>query len=63
VLLNFWASWCGPRRREMPGLVRIHHEYKSKGLVVFGVNDEGRGTAREFAEANGLSFDTLDGGN
>ena len=60
VLLSFWASWCGPCRRELPELSRINQEYKDKGLVVLGVNDEGKGTARDFAAKASLSFDTLD---
>ena len=37
VLVNFWASWCVPCRKEMPDLVRISNEYASKGVVVLGV--------------------------
>jgi peroxiredoxin/outer membrane lipoprotein-sorting protein len=60
VLLNFWASWCGPCRRELPSVVKLHEELKSKGLVVLGVNDEGKGTAQTFADKVGLTFPTLD---
>jgi peroxiredoxin/outer membrane lipoprotein-sorting protein len=60
VLLSFWASWCPPCRRELPELSALNQEYKEKGLVVFGVNDEGRGTARKFADLAELSFLTLD---
>lgn len=60
VLLSFWASWCGPCRRELPELSALAKEYQGKGLVVFGVNDEGKGAARKFTEEKGLAFPTLD---
>lgn len=38
VLLDFWASWCGPCRKSMPHLEQTYQKYQSKGLVVVGVN-------------------------
>lgn len=37
VVLNIWATWCGPCRLEMPELVKISNDYKTRGLVVLGV--------------------------
>jgi thiol-disulfide isomerase/thioredoxin len=37
VVVNIWATWCGPCRLEMPDLVKLSHEYKSRGLIVLGV--------------------------
>lgn len=38
TLVDFWASWCGPCRREMPNLVKAYKEYKDKGLEIVGVS-------------------------
>jgi peroxiredoxin len=38
VLLDFWATWCGPCMQSIPELVRIQEKYKDKGLVVLGVS-------------------------
>ncbi|MDX6443522.1 MAG: hypothetical protein QOH71_596 [Blastocatellia bacterium] len=37
VILNIWATWCGPCRQEMPELVKMSSEYKTRGLVVLGI--------------------------
>jgi glutathione peroxidase-family protein len=37
LIVNIWATWCGPCRQEMPELVKMSNEYKSRGLVVLGL--------------------------
>lgn len=38
VLIDFWASWCGPCRKENPNVVRMYNQYKDKGFEIFGVS-------------------------
>jgi peroxiredoxin len=40
VMINFWASWCGPCRQEMPLLDSIYKQYKDMGFILLGVNVE-----------------------
>lgn len=41
VLIDFWASWCGPCRREMPNVVRAYQQYKDKGFTVYSISFDG----------------------
>jgi thiol-disulfide isomerase/thioredoxin len=51
VVLDFWASWCGPCRRSFPWLNEMHNKYQQDGLVVIGVNlDASQQDAAEFLE-------------
>ena len=62
VLLDFWASWCPPCREELPAIAKLSEEYKERGLVVLGMNDEGRATAKGYLLSAHLTLPTLDDG-
>ena len=55
VLIDFWASWCMPCRRENPNVVRLYNKYKNKGFTIFSVSlDKDAEAWKEAIEKDGL---------
>jgi peroxiredoxin len=59
VLVNFWATWCPPCRKEMPDLDALYRAYGKKGLVVLAISDEEGGKVKTFLAAHGVSYPVL----
>ncbi|HWP48508.1 MAG TPA: TlpA disulfide reductase family protein [Candidatus Limnocylindrales bacterium] len=58
ILLNFWATWCGPCAKELPKMAKLYEQYKDKGFVLIGVSlDFGNPeVVKAFLEERGLNF-------
>lgn len=57
VLIDFWASWCGPCRKENPNVKRLYEQYKNKGFEIFGVSlDSDKGRWVQAIEQDGLEW-------
>jgi thiol-disulfide isomerase/thioredoxin len=60
VLLDFWATWCEPCRRDLPAVEKLHQEFHRKGLVVLGVDGrEDSEAVRQFLSSSKLSYPIL----
>ncbi len=60
VLVNFWASWCGPCREEMPKLEELYKKYKDLGVTILGINiDENPQLAKKLLKDIQVTFPIL----
>lgn len=59
VLVNFWATWCPPCRKEMPDLDSLYSRFKGKGFVVLAISDEDAATVRPFIAQHQYAYPIL----
>ena len=59
VLVNFWATWCPPCRKEIPDLENLYKRFSSQGFVVLGITDEDAAKIDTFLKAHPISYHVL----
>ena len=60
-VMNFWATWCEPCRREIPLLIKLRHERAARGLAVIGIAIDLRAAVVKYAAAAGIDYPLLIG--
>ncbi len=61
LIINFWATWCAPCRKEMPLLEQVHQQWQGRGLAVVGVAVDRLESVRTFIGETGISYPILVG--
>lgn len=59
VVANFWATWCGPCREEIPEFVQLQHQYRAKGVQFVGIAVDNRKQVADFAKRFGINYPVL----
>jgi peroxiredoxin len=60
VLLDFWATWCPPCRKEIPGFIELYNNYRSRGFVAIGVSmDDSTSDIKKFARRYKMNYPIL----
>jgi thiol-disulfide isomerase/thioredoxin len=63
LIVNFWAPWCAPCRREVPSLIEVHREYAQQGVRVLGIAFDSEPQVSQFASDYQINYPLFLGGN
>ena len=59
LMINFWATWCPPCRREMPAFIELQDKYKVKGFVIIGIALDEKQAVIDFTDPMGMNYPIL----
>ena len=61
MIINFWATWCPPCRREIPAFIELQKDYESQGFTLVGIAIDTKQNARDFVDPMGINYPILIG--
>lgn len=61
ILLNFWATWCPPCRKEIPAFIQLQDDYRERGFQVIGVAIDDKTAVQDYADGMGINYPILIG--
>jgi len=59
ILLNFWATWCPPCKREIPHFIELQNEYGEQGFQIIGIAIDDEDAVREYVKKIGMNYPSL----
>ena len=62
LVINFWATWCPPCRKEMPLFIEMQEQYRAKGVQFIGIAIDDADMVRDFRDVYGINFPLMTGG-
>ncbi len=61
IMINFWATWCPPCRREMPALMKLYEDYRDQGFVIIGIALDEKQNVIDYIDPMGVEYPVLIG--
>ena len=62
LVVNFWATWCDPCREEIPGFIKLHSQFRERGVVFVGIAVDQRDKVETYAREIGMNYPVVIGG-
>jgi len=59
VLVNFWATWCPPCKREIPAFMELQAEYESKGFQIIGIAIDNEDSVKDYVDTMGIDYPVM----
>lgn len=63
LVINFWASWCGPCREEIPEFIKLQNEFRDKGLQFIGIAIDEKQAVKNYLDTIAINYPILMGGD